>query len=126
MIMQLTVFHWGWRWRWGRRGRWGWLWLWGWGWLCGFLQTQQLFSHYGFSTLTQLKQVCVQLPTSADNVALSTFVAACRAAARLLLSIDQYLLHDGPTAANPQERSAADKCEKQTDRQLSNGHRTVT
>ena len=33
-----------------------------------------------------IKQVCVKLPTSADNVALSAFAAARRAAARLLLT----------------------------------------
>ena len=42
-----------------------------------------------------MKQVCVQLPASADNVALLAFDAARRAA------IDRYLLLAGPTAANP-------------------------
>jgi len=54
-----------------------------------------------------LKQVCVQLPTPADGVALPAFAAACRAAAQLLLTagraaIDRYLLVAGPTAAIPQ------------------------
>ena len=54
-------------------------------------------------------RVCVQLPTSADNVALPAFVAAGRAVARLLLStgraaINRYLLASGPTAANPLQR----------------------
>jgi len=44
------------------------------------------------------KQVWVQLPASADNVALPAFAAArCSRAA-----IDRYLLPAGPTAANPQ------------------------
>ena len=37
-------------------------------------------------TLHYIQQVCVQLPTSADNVALPAFAAARRAAARLLLT----------------------------------------
>jgi len=67
--------------------------------------------------------VCVQLPASADNVALPAFAAARHAAARLLLSaaINRYLLLSGPTAANPQQRSAAGECDRQTD-----GHDTVT
>jgi len=55
--------------------------------------------------------VCVQLPTYADNVALSAFRAAAAASNR-------YLLPAGPAAANMQQRSAADG---QTD-----GHRTVS
>jgi len=54
-----------------------------------------------------LKQVCVQLPTPADGVALPAFAAARRAAAQLLLTasraaLDRYLLVAGPTAAIPQ------------------------
>jgi len=53
----------------------------------------------------------VQFHTSAENVAIPAFAAARRAAARLLLTagraaIDRHLL-SGPTAANPQQRSAA-------------------
>jgi len=60
----------------------------------------------------QLKQICVQLPTSAVNATLFAFAAKCRAAAPLQLSagraaIDRYLLPAGRTAANPQQRSAA-------------------
>jgi len=52
-----------------------------------------------------LKQVCVQLPTPADDVALPAFAAARRAAAPLLLTagraaIDRCHLVAGPTAAN--------------------------
>jgi len=55
----------------------------------------------------KLKQLCAQYPTSADNVALPAFAAACSAAARLLLTagraaIDQYLLAVGPTTPNLQ------------------------
>jgi len=52
------------------------------------------------------EQVCVQLPTSTDHVALPAFAAARRVAARQLLiaggaAIDRYILAAGPTAANP-------------------------
>jgi len=55
----------------------------------------------------ELKQICVQLPTSAVNAALFAFAAKCRAAAPLQLSagrtaIDRYILPAGRTAANPQ------------------------
>jgi len=40
-------------------------------------------------------------------VALPAFAAARRAAARLLAAIHRHLLLAGPTAANPQHRSAA-------------------
>ena len=63
-------------------------------------------------TRTLYKQVCVQLPTSADNVALPAFAAARHTAVRLLLTagraaIDRYLLHAWLSAANPQQRRAA-------------------
>ena len=45
--------------------------------------------------LFQLKQVCVQLPTYADNVALPAFGCHC-------CSMDRYLLPTRPTAANRQ------------------------
>jgi len=70
---------------------------------------------------TQSEQVCVQLPTSADNVTLPAFAAVRRAAARLLLGAGQQsIVHTGPTAANPQLRNAAGEWDRQTDR-----HRTV-
>jgi len=52
-----------------------------------------------------IKQVCVQLPTCAENVALPAFAAARRAAAPCCCdagraAIDRYLLPAGPTAAN--------------------------
>ena len=62
-----------------------------------------------------IKQVCVQLPTSAVNVALPAFAAARRAA------IHRYLLPAGPTAANPPRVAAAGERDRQTD-----GHRSVT
>ena len=69
-----------------------------------------------------MKKVCVQLPTSADNVALPAFAAERRAAARLLLTAgraanDRYLLAAGPTAANPQQRRAVDWTDLQTEGQ---------
>jgi len=59
----------------------------------------------------KFKQVCVQPPTSADNVALLALAAAYHAAAWLLLSaghaaINQYFLPAGPTAANPTQGRA--------------------
>ena len=59
----------------------------------------------------------VQLPTSAYNVALPVFAAACRAA------IDRYCLLAGPAAAACGGRTG------QTDRQTdgrTDGHRTIT
>jgi len=56
------------------------------------------------------KSICVQLPTSAVNVALPAFAAGRRAA------IDRYLLSAGLTAANPQQRRAAGEYrDRQTD-----------
>ena len=60
------------------------------------------------------KQLCVQLPTSADNVALLAFAAARRAATWLRLAaghaaIDRYLLVAGHTAANPPQRRATNQ-----------------
>ena len=61
-------------------------------------------------TLIYIKQVCLQLPATADNVALPASTAERRAAARLLLtagppvvqqSLDISWLAAGPTAANP-------------------------
>jgi len=67
------------------------------------------------------KSICVQLPTSAVNVALPAFAAGRRAATPLPLSagraaIDRYLLSAGLTAANPQQRRAAGEYrDRQTD-----------
>jgi len=59
------------------------------------------------------KQVCIQLPASADNVTCSHLLLSARCAA-----IDQHLLPTGPTAANPpQRRAAAERWEGRTDRQ---------
>jgi len=57
-------------------------------------------------TLIYIKQVCLQLPATADNVALPASTAERRAAARLLLTagraaVARYLLAAGPAAANP-------------------------
>jgi len=68
----------------------------------------------------------VQLPTSADNVALPALAAVHRAAARLLLlltagppaaqqSIDISWLAAVPTAANPQHWRAAARWDRRTD-----------
>ena len=59
-----------------------------------------------------LNKSCVQLPTSAVNVALPAFAAARRAAAPCCCgagraAIDQYLLPAGPTAASPPHTAAA-------------------
>jgi len=63
-----------------------------------------------------IEQVCVQLPTSADNVTLLAFAAAERRAA-VRRVIDRYLLPAGPTAANPPQRYAVvDRWDRQTDR----------
>jgi len=66
-------------------------------------------------------QVCIQLSTRADNVALFAFADERRAAAAACIeSID--ISCSGPTAANPPQQSAAvDRRDRQTD-----GHRTVT
>jgi len=58
------------------------------------------------------QQVCVQLPTSAVNVALPAFAAARRAAAPCCCgagraTIDRYLLSAGRTAANPPRAAPA-------------------
>ena len=66
------------------------------------------------------KQVCVQLPVSADNVTLLAFAAERRAAAPLLLSagraaIGRSLLAAGPTAANLADRRPSDGTDGPTD-----------
>ena len=63
-------------------------------------------------------QVCTELRTSADNVALpacgATAAADCRLAGRA--AVDRRLLAAGPTAANPQQRrAAAEWRDRQTD-----------
>ena len=69
----------------------------------------------------QDQQVCVQLPTSADDVTLPAFAAERSAAARWLPSagsaaVDRYVLPAWPTAANPQQRRVVAKCwDRQTD-----------
>ena len=67
-----------------------------------------------------IKQVCVQLPTCADNVALPAFAAERRAAAPCCCgagraAIDRYLLPAGPTAANLPHAAAAGEWDRQTD-----------
>jgi len=66
-----------------------------------------------------IKQVCVQLPTCADNVALPAFAAARRAAAPCCCgagraAIDRYLLPAGPTAANLPHAAAAGEWDRRT------------
>ena len=62
---------------------------------------------------TNLKQVCVQLSTSADNVTLLAFAAERRATAA---TGDRYLPPAGPTAANPPHQYAAvDRWDRRTD-----------
>jgi len=57
------------------------------------------------------QHVCVQLSTSAANVALPAI------AARLMLAaVNRYLLAAGPTAANPQQQHAAAGWDRRTDR----------
>ena len=61
--------------------------------------------------IDNLKQVCVQLPTSADNA--TVFAGCCWAPA---VQHDRYLLPTGPTAANPPHAAAAvDRLDRQTD-----------
>jgi len=70
------------------------------------------------------QQVCVQLPTSADNVTLLAFAAERNVLLRRLVAaaIDRCLLLAGRTAANPPEwHAAVNRRDRQTD-----GHRTVT
>jgi len=75
----------------------------------GFYNVLYASSHQAASSSCYLP-VCVQLPTSADNVALPAF-----AAARLLLAAGRAaILLVGPTAANPQRRPI-DGADKQTD-----------
>jgi len=55
--------------------------------------------------MTQPEQVCVQLPTSADTVALPAFAAVRRAASSCCCgagraAISRYILPSGPTAAD--------------------------
>jgi len=63
------------------------------------------------------KQVCVQLPTSADNVALPAAFAAVRAVLRPMqlsagrAAIDRYLLHAGPR----QQTRMTGRTDRQTD-----------
>ena len=62
------------------------------------------------------RQVCVQPPTPADNVALLAFTACC---GELLLgagraAVDRYLPPAGPTAANPPHAAAAGEWDRQT------------
>jgi len=57
----------------------------------------------------------------AENVALSTFAAACRAVAPCCCdashaAIDRYLLPTGPTAANPPHDTAAGHLDRQMER----------
>jgi len=66
----------------------------------------------------------VQLPTSADNVALPAFTAARRAAARLLLSAGQQSV-DISCSLDPQQQTRSGGRMGQTDRQT-DGHRIVT
>jgi len=63
---------------------------------------------------TNLKQVCVQLSTSADNVTLLAFAAERRATAA---TGDRYLPPAGPTAANPPHRMqrSIDGTDRRTD-----------
>jgi len=59
------------------------------------------------TTETYLKQVCVQVPTSANNVALPAFAAGRRAAARLLLSARQQSIDISCPLTNQQQRRTA-------------------
>ena len=66
-----------------------------------------------------LWQVCVQLPTSADNASLPALAVARRAAgaaaAERRAAIDRHLLLAGSTAANPQQQRAAGEWDRQSD-----------
>jgi len=74
-------------------------------------------SDHASTTKIKSEQVCVQLPTSADNVTLPTFAANRHAAAPCCgtaaagrpaaAAVDRYLLPAGPTAAKPPQRRAA-------------------
>jgi len=83
-------------------------------------------------TLIYIKQVCLQLPATADKVALPASTAERRAAARLLLtagppvvqqSLDISWLAAGHTAANPRNSGVRrpdgrnGQTDKRTDRQ---------
>jgi len=73
-----------------------------------------------FAGYLMAKQVRVQLPTSAVNVALPAFAVACCAAAPCCCgascaAIDGDLLHAGPKAANPLHTAAAGKWDRRTD-----------
>jgi len=75
------------------------------------------------SKINKIKLVCVQLPTSADNVTLLELAAKRHAAVRLAAArpaaaaVDRYLLSAGPTAANPPQRHAVvDRRDRETDR----------
>ena len=72
------------------------------------------------SLISQTELVCVQLPTSAVNVALPAFAAARRAAAPCCCgtgraAVDRYRPPAGPTAANPPHASAAEESDRRTD-----------
>ena len=84
----------------------------------------------GGTKLNLTKQACVQLPTSAVNVALPAFSAARRAAAPCCCgaghaAIDRYFLPTRLTTANPPHAVAAGEWERQTDGQT-DGHRIAT
>ena len=74
-----------------------------------------------YHTIPYHEQVCVQLPTSAVNVALPASAAVRRRAAAPRCcgtgraAIDRYLLAAGPTAANPPHAAAAGERDRQTD-----------
>jgi len=64
------------------------------------------------------QQVCVQHPTSADNVTLLAFAAERNVLLRRLVAaaIDRYLLLAGRTAANPPQRhTAVNRWDRQTE-----------
>ena len=74
--------------------------------------------------IASMKQVCVQLPTSADNVALPAFAAARRAAARLLLGAGRAAIDRSHGRRAHSSKPAAGACGgrmAQTDRQTDGG-----
>ena len=80
--------------------------------------------------LTSAKQVCVQLPTYAENVALPAFAAALRAAAPCCCgtgcaTIDRYLLLAWPTAANIPHAAAAGELDRRAIRRTERRMDTV-
>ena len=69
---------------------------------------------------TRQKQVCVQLPPSADNVTLRAFAAERRAALRRCFleaaaAVDRYCLPAGPTAATSRTLLQTGQTDGQTD-----------